>query len=154
MGMNNTYRLLFLALSLLIVGGCSEDEKPNIEQVEPALKTYLVMEKAKTCGGTVSVDRVSINKIGDFESKLDGYPVYATFAVICVESSNSSSWISDDTSTAEFTTVVRKKSSGEFECFMPEAFQQRRNAMERQTDVLPPDIMKTDAPKPITAPGR
>ena len=152
--MNTTYRLIVLTLGLFIVGGCSQDEMPTVEQVEPALKTYLVMEKAKTCGGTVSVDRVSINKIGEYDTKLAGYPVYATFAVICADGSNTSSWISDDTSTATFTTLVQKKSTGEFVCFMPEGFQQRRNAMERQTDALPQDIMKTDAPKPITAPGR
>ena len=147
--MNTSYRLLALTLGFLFISGCSDDEKPTVEQVEPALKTFLVMEKAKTCGGTVTVDRVSVNKIGDFESKLDGYPVYATFGVTCSEGST---WISDDTSTANFTTVVRKKSSGEFECFMPEQFQQRRNAMERQTDVVPQDMLKPDAPKPITAP--
>jgi hypothetical protein len=148
-GMNITYRLLVLAFGLLIVGGCSEDDKPSVEQVEPALKTYLVLEKAKTCGGTVAVDWVSIHKIGDYESNLVGYPVYATFGVTCSEGSP---WVSNDTSTANFTTVVRKKMSGEFECFMPEHFQQRRNAMERQTDALPQDLLKTDAPKPITAP--
>ena len=150
--MNTTYRLLVLTLGLLIISGCSEDNKPTADQVEPALKMYLVLEKAKTCGGTVSVDRVSINKIGDFESKLDGYPVYATFGVSCSDGSNSSSWVNDDTSTATFTTVVRKKMSGEYECFMPESFQQKQNAMQRQTDALPQDLMKTDVPKPITAP--
>jgi len=95
---------------------------------------------------------VTILKIGEFESKLDGFPVYATFGVTCSEASGSSPWVSDDTTMSKFTAVVRKKTSGEFECFMPEQFQERRNAMERQTDVLPPDMMKTDAPKPITAP--
>ncbi len=147
--MNSSYRNLVLALGILIVGGCSSDDKPTVDQVEPALKTFLVMEKAKTCGGTVSVDRVSINKIGEFESKLDGYPVYATFGVTC---SDGTLWASDDTSTANFTTVVRKKSSGEIECFMPEQFQQRRNAMERQTDAVPQDMLKPDAPKPIGVP--
>jgi hypothetical protein len=147
--MNTGYRFFVLTLVLLILSGCSDDDKPTVEQVEPALKVYLVIEKAKTCGGTITVDRVSINKIGDFETKLDGYPVYATFGVKCSEGS---SWISDDTSTATFTTVVRKKTSGEFECFMPEQFQQRRNAMERQTDAVPQEMMKPEAPKPITAP--
>ena len=147
--MNNTCWLIVLTVGLLVIGGCSDDEKPSIDQVEPALKTYLVMEKAKTCGGTVSVDRVSIYKIGDFQSELDGYPVYATFGVTCSEGSV---WVSEDTSATNFTTVVRKKSSGEFECFMPEQFQQRRNAMERQTDAIPQDMLKPEAPKPITAP--
>jgi len=150
--MKTTSLLLLLVLGILNTIGCSQDEKPTAEQIEPALRTYLVMEKARTCGGTVSVDRVAINKIGDFESKLDGYPVYATFAVVCVDGSNSSSWVSDDTSTANFTTVVRKKMSGEFECFMPELVQQRQNALQRQADGVDPNLLKTDAPKPITAP--
>jgi hypothetical protein len=147
--MNTIYRFIALSLGVLVISGCSGNDKPTVEQVEPALKTYLVLEKAKTCNGTVTVDRVSILKIGDFETKLDGYPVYATFGVVCSEGSV---WTSDDTSTATFTTVVRKKMSGEFECFMPEAFQQRKNAMQRQIDALPQDLMRTDAPKPITAP--
>lgn len=147
--MNSLYRLLAITLGILVFSGCSEDDKPSVEQVEPALKTFLVLEKAKTCGGTITVDRISIHKIGEFESKLDGYPVYATFGVTCSEGSP---WISDDTSTAKFTAVVRKKTSGELECFMPEQFQERRNAMERQTDAVPQDMMKTDAPKPIKVP--
>ena len=144
-----TISLLLLGVLGLFIGGCSQDEKPSVDDVIPALKTYLIMEKAKSCGGTVSVDRISILKIGDFESKLDGFPVYATFGVTCQESSNFSTWNSDDTSTVKFTAVVRKKMSGEFECFMPDLFKERQNAMERQQEALPSDMMKTETPKPV-----
>ena len=149
--MKTVSRFLFLSLSLFLVA-CSDDDKPNVEQVEPALKTFLVLEKARTCGGTVTVDRVSIFKIGDYDGKLDGYPVYATFGVTCAEISGNSTWSSDDSSMAKFTAVVRKKTSGEFECFMPDAFKEQRNALQRQTDQVPDDLLKTDAPKPIKAP--
>jgi len=141
---------LLAVMGLLMISGCSEDI-PSTDQVEPALKTYLIAEKAKSCNGTVTVDRVAINKIGEFDSKLDGFPVYATFGVICSEGST---WINDDTSTATTTIVVRKKTSGELECFMPEIFRQRQNDMQKATNNVPDDMMKTDVPKPITAPGK
>ena len=146
--------ILFAVMGFLIVSGCSGDDKPAADAVEPALRSYLVLEKARTCGGTVTVDRVSINKIGDFESKLDGYPIYATFGVTCSDGANSSSWISDDTSTSTFTVVVRKKTSGEYECFMPEAFRQRQNALQRQGNSVPDELLKTEVPKPISVPAR
>jgi hypothetical protein len=147
--MKKIFLSLLGTLSLLIMSGCSLDEKPSTEQVEPALRAYLTMEKAKSCGGTVTVDRLSILRIGDFESKLDGFPVYATFGVTCTEGSNFSVWNNDDTSSTGLTTVVRKKSTGEFECFMPDVFKERQNAMQKGVDQVPQEMMKTEAPKPV-----
>jgi hypothetical protein len=148
--MKSSYRFILATAGLLFAAGCSsEGSPPSAEEVEPALKHYLIMEKAKTCGGTVTVDRLSILKVGEFESKLDGFPVYATFGVSCVEGSGFSNWNSDDTSTTNFTTVVRRKMSGEIECFMPDLFKERQNAMQRQQNTLPQDVMKTEPPKPI-----
>ena len=149
--MKTVSRFLFLSLSLLLIA-CSDDDKPNLDQVEPALKSYLTTEQARTCSGTVTVDRVSILKIGDFESKLDGFPVYATFGVTCSGINGNSTWSSDDSSMAKFTAVVRKKTTGEFECFMPDAFKEQRNAFQKGTDQVPDDLLKSNAPKPITAP--
>ncbi len=139
---------LFTVLSFLVVSGCSQEDKPTMDQVEPALKSYLIAEKRKSCGGSITVDRLSVTRIGDFESKLDGWPVYATFVVACAEGENTSTWQNDDTSAAAFASVVRKKLSGEYECFMPAQFQQTQNAMQKQMDALPPDM--TQAPQPKT----
>ncbi len=140
--------ILFALLSFLIVSGCSEDNKPTTDEVEPALKSYLIAEKRKTCGGSINVDRLSITKIGDFESKLDGWPVYATFGVTCVEGDNPSTWQNDDSLSTNWVSVVRKKMSGEYECFMPKQFQEGQNAMQKQMDALPQDLMQTQQPKP------
>jgi hypothetical protein len=145
--------ILFAVLSFLIVSGCSQDERPTTDQVEPLLRTYLIAEKRKSCGGSITVDRVTITRIGDFESKLDGWPVYATFGVTCAEGDNTSVWQNEDTSATAFASVVRKKQSGEYECFMPAQFQQSQNAMQKQMDVLPQDLTTPQQPK-VPAVGR
>ena len=145
--------MLFAVLSFLVVSGCSEDDKPTTDQVDPLLRTYLIAEKRKSCGGSIAVDRLTITKIGDFDSKLDGFPVYATFGVSCTEGYNTSTWQNDDTSAAAFASVVRKKMSGEYECFMPAQFRQSQNAMQKQIEALPQDLMQPQQPK-MPAVGR
>lgn len=147
--MKSIFAALLAVLGLMMIG-CSEDI-PSTDQVEPALRTYLIAEKAKSCNGSVTVDRVSINKVGQFDSKLDGFPVYATFGVQCSEGTV---WRNDDTSTTSTTIVVRKKISGEYECFTPEIFRQRQNDMQKATNNVPDDMMKGDVPKPVGVPGR
>jgi hypothetical protein len=127
-----------LFTSLLI--GCSEKTKPSIAETEPLLKTYLIGVKAKSCGGTVSVDQLTITRIGDYEDKYGGWPVYALFAVTCVEGSGFSSWTNDDTSSAKWASIVREKQSGGYECYIPELFRERDNELSRQMDRLPTDM--------------
>lgn len=126
--MHSFVRSLVLALSLLAFAGCSGDERPTAEEVEPALKTYLIAHKAKTCNGTVTLDRMSIQRIGDFDKQLGGWPVYATFSVTCKEGSNSTTWNSDDPSSKAMASLARKTVSGDIECFMPRGFRTWRNS--------------------------
>jgi hypothetical protein len=138
--MVSVVRLAVVALGLIVLSGCSQDEKPTAQQVEPSLRAYLIGEKARNCGGRVTVDRLSITNIGDYDDKMGGWPIYATFGVTCVEGSNFSTWNSDDTSSTSMASVVRKKLSGEYECFMPEIFREKENQMQKQMDLLPTDV--------------
>ena len=133
-------RILAASVILALLIGCSDKVKPSIAETEPGLKTFLIMEKGKTCGGTVSVDQMAIAKIGDYEDKYGGWPVYAKFAVTCVEGSSFSSWTNEDTSSANWTTIVRQKMDGGYECYIPELFRERQNDLGRQMDRLPTDM--------------
>lgn len=140
--MRNFAWMLVLALCLTTMIGCSEDRKPTAAEVEPALKVYLIGEKARTCAGKVTVDRLSITSVGEYDDNLGGWPVYATFGVTCVEGSSFSTWSNDDPSNKTMASVVRKKLSGEYECFMPELFRQKESQLGRQMDALPQDLFK------------
>ena len=133
-------RILAASLILALLIGCSDKVKPSIAETEPGLRTYLIGEKAKSCGGTVSIDQLTITRIGEYEDKYTGWPVYATFAITCVEGSSFSTWTNEDTSSANWASIVRQKMSGGYECYVPEVFRQRENELGRQMDRLPTDM--------------
>jgi hypothetical protein len=133
-------RMLSTSLLLVLIIGCSDKEKPSIAETEPGVRAYLMGEKAKSCGGTVTIDQLKITRIGDYEDKYGGWPVYAMFAVTCVEGSSFSTWSNQDTSATNWATIVRQKMSGGYECYVPELFRQRENQMSREMDRLPTDM--------------
>lgn len=140
--MNWIIRTMLVVFGFVLISGCSQDEKPTLQQAEPVLRAYLIGEKARSCGGgTVTVDRLSVTKVGEYEDKMGGWPVYATFGVTCVDGSNFSTWNNDDTSANAFASVIRKKLSGEYECFMPEIYRERESQMQKQMDALPTDLL-------------
>ena len=133
-------RMLSTSLFLALIIGCSDKEKPSIAEAEPGLRAYLIGEKAKSCGGTVSIDQLTITRIGEYEDKYTGWPVYALFSVTCVEGSSFSTWTNEDTSSTNWASIVRQKMSGGYECYVPEVFRQRENELGRQMDRLPTDM--------------
>jgi hypothetical protein len=141
MSMGFFIRTVAIGLVLSLFAGCSGAPKPSIAETEPLLKAFLTAEKAKSCGGTVSVDQMTITRIGDFEDKYSGWPVYAKFSVACVEGSSFSTWANDDTSGNNWVSVVREKYGGGYECYVPELFRQRENELSRQMDRLPTDMV-------------
>jgi hypothetical protein len=98
--------ILFMLLSAFV--GCSSDTKPTTDEVEPALKVYLLAEKGRTCKGKVEVARLTVTDVGDFDKQYGGWPVYATFSVTCYEGGNSSTWESNDPKDKVMTSLVRK----------------------------------------------
>lgn len=139
--MGNFIRIFAVCMVLALLIGCSDKVKPSFAETEPGLRAFLIGEKAKTCGGTVQVDQLTIVRIGDYEDKFGGWPVYATFAVACVEGSSFSSWTNEDTSSTNWATIVRQKMDGGYECCVPELFRQRENEMSRSLDRLPTDMV-------------
>jgi hypothetical protein len=133
-------RILAVCVMVAILAGCSEKVKPSIAETEPLLKSFLIGEKARTCGGTVSIDQMTITRIGDYEDKYGGWPVYAMFAVTCVEGTSFNSWTNDDTSSTKWASIVREKGSGGYECYIPELFRVRENDLGKQMDRLPTDM--------------
>jgi hypothetical protein len=138
--MGNFIKILAACLIMVIIIGCSEKVKPSIAETEPGVRAYLLGEKRKSCGGTVTVDQLTVMRIGDYEDKYTGWPVYATFSVACVEGSSFSNWSNQDTSSAHWVTIVRQKMDGGYECYVPEIFQERDNSLSREMDRLPTDM--------------
>jgi hypothetical protein len=133
-------RILAASLILVLLVGCSDKVKPSIAEIEPGVRGYLLAEKKRTCGGNVSVDHLKITRIGDYEDKYSGWPVYAMFSVACVEESGFSNWTNDDTSSAHWVTIIRQKMDGGYECYIPEIFRERDNSLSREMDRLPTDM--------------
>jgi hypothetical protein len=125
--LNNISLALFIILTACFLGiiafsftGCSLGSKPSIEEVKGPVETYL--KNQKKCSGRVTVDKLIIQKIGDYDDDLDGWPVYAIFAVTCQEPNLKETWRGDEKSEA-MTAVVRKKIGG-YEAFMPKIFEE------------------------------
>lgn len=138
--MSNFIRIVAAGLVLASVIGCSDKVKPTIAQTEPGVRAYLIGAKARTCGGNVSIDQLTITRIGEYEDKYSGWPVYAIFSVTCAEGSSFSTWNNDDTSSTKWATIVRQKMDGGYECYIPEEFRERENQLSREMDRLPTDM--------------
>lgn len=72
-------RITILCVFLAIVAEYSSDTKPTAVEVQPALETYLMAEKAKTCNGRVGLQRLTVTNVGDCDKQWGGRPVHATF---------------------------------------------------------------------------
>jgi hypothetical protein len=134
-------KFLIVTLAFISLQGCQESTKPAPEEVVPALKIYLMTKKARTCSGTVTLDRLMITNIGEFDKENEGWPVYATFSVTCREVSKTTTWKSNDPSTNVITAYVRKSGSGEYECFIPERFRQAEEQMQKQMEESSKDMI-------------
>jgi hypothetical protein len=133
-----TNRTVILCLLLAVFGGCTGDTKPSTDEVEPALKAYLIAAKAKTCSSRVDVERLAVTDVGDFDKRWGGWPVYATFSVTCYVGGNRSTWNSNDPSDKVVASVVRRNAAGEYECFLPDMFREAEEQMKKQME----NIMK------------
>jgi hypothetical protein len=127
-------RITIVCMLLVVFAACSDDTKPTTDEVEPALKTYLLAEKARTCNGKVEVERLNVVGVGDFDKQWGGWPVYATFAVTCFEGGNRSTWESNDPSDKVMTSLVRKNVAGDYECFMPDMFRDAQEQLKKQME--------------------
>jgi hypothetical protein len=128
------YRMIILSLFLWTFIGCSDDAKPTPDEVRPALKSYLLAEKAKTCNGRVEVERLTVTSVEEFDKRWGGYPVYATFAVTCFDGGNRTTWNSNDPSQKVMASLVRKNSAGDYECFLPDMFRDAQDQLKKQME--------------------
>jgi hypothetical protein len=128
------YRMVILSLFMWTFIGCSDDTKPTPDEVQPALKSYLLAEKAKTCNGRVEVERLTVTSVGEFDKRWGGYPVYATFSVTCFDGGNRTTWNSNDPSEKVMASLVRKNSAGDYECFLPDMFRDAQDQLKKQME--------------------
>ncbi|MCX6144090.1 MAG: hypothetical protein NTZ35_12825 [Ignavibacteriales bacterium] len=127
-------RITIVCMLLVAFAACSSDTKPTMDEVEPALKTYLLAEKARTCNGKVEVERLTVTGVGEFDKQWGGWPVYATFAVTCFDGGNRTTWESNDPSEKVMTSLVRKNAAGDYECFIPDMFRDAQEQMKKQLE--------------------
>jgi hypothetical protein len=130
--MINRFVIAYVLLGVFV--GCSSDTKPTTDEVEPALTTYLLAEKARTCNGKVEVERLTVTRVGDFDKQWGGWPVYATFSITCYAGGNRTTWNSNDPSDKAMTSLVRKNAAGDYECFIPDMFRAAHEQMNKQLE--------------------
>lgn len=116
---------------------CSGDSNPGTEDVEHAVKSYLLAEKAKSCGGRVELERLNVLAVGDFDKQWGGWPVYTTFSITCYDGGSRTTWKTSDGSDKVITAFARKTPSGEFECFIPDKFREAHEQLRQQLENMP-----------------
>jgi hypothetical protein len=129
-----SFRIVAATVLASLLVGCSGDSNPGADEVEHALKSYLLAEKAKTCGGRVELERLRVIEVGEFDKQWGGWPAYATFTLTCYDGGNRTTWNSNDGSKKVITAFVRKTASGEYECFIPDTFREAQEQLKKQMD--------------------
>jgi hypothetical protein len=121
------------SLGLAFLLGCSADQPPTTEEAHPAIADYLRAEKARTCSGSVTLESLRVARIEPYSSQWDGFPAYAAFSVNCRDGNLTTTWEDSDTTRA-MVAVLRARSFGGWEAFMPEFFREAQRMLERQFD--------------------
>jgi hypothetical protein len=131
--MKYAYPIFALVICLAMLQGCGQ-KKPEIADVEPLVDQYLTAKKALTCNGEVTLERLKINRIGDYIKEYGGWPVYSEFEVTCNSDPVSTTWKSTDDGET-MTVLVRQTASGGYECFMPDIFRQAEEQLNKMLEV-------------------
>jgi hypothetical protein len=121
------------ALGFAVLLGCSADQPPTTEQAQAAIADYLRAEKARTCRGSVSLESLRVARIDPYSSQWEGFPAYAAFSVSCRDGNLTTTWEDSDTNRA-MVAVLRRRSFGGWEAFMPAFFRDAQRMLERQFD--------------------
>jgi hypothetical protein len=119
------------SLALAVLVGCSADQPPTHEEAHAAVADYLRAEKARTCKGSVTLESLRIARVEPYSSQWKGFPAYAAFRVSCREGNLTTTWEDSDTARA-MVAVLRRRSFGGWEAFMPEFFREAQRMLEQQ----------------------
>lgn len=137
--MGRPVMMLGLGMALVLVGyGCrsSAGGPPPLEgDVKPALESYLIAEHQKRCAGTVTLDHLSVTRVGEYQQAMGGYPVFAAFSTTCQSSGNSETFNGEDSSNAA-AAYVRKSISGAWEAHTPDVFRQGQAQSSKQIEEM------------------
>jgi hypothetical protein len=121
------------ALGFAFLLGCSADRPPTAEEAHAAIGDYLRAEKARTCRGSVSLESLRVARVDPYSSQWEGFPAYAAFSVSCRDGNLTTTWEDSDTNRA-MVAVLRRRSLGGWEAFMPEFFRDAQRMLERQLE--------------------
>ena len=132
-------RIMMLGMALVVAGhGCgrSAGSPPPLEgDVKPALESYLIAEHQKRCTGKVSLDHLSVTRVGDYDQVMGGYPVFAGFSTTCQSGGNRETFNGEGSSNAA-AAYVRKSISGAWEAYMPDIFRQGQAQASKQVEEM------------------
>ena len=120
-------------LGLAFLLGCSADQPPTAEEAHAAIADYLRAEKARTCRGSVTLESLRVARIEPYSGQWEGFPAYAAFSVSCRDGNLTTTWEDSDTTRA-MVAVLRPRSFGGWEAFMPEFFREAQRRLVRQFD--------------------
>ena len=124
-----------LLLCLCACGDGSSTTPPSEAEAKSALASYVVAQQQSGCRGSVTLDRLSVTRVGSYERNVGGYPVFAAFSITC-RHGNTTETMNINGSTAAATAYMRKSSFGAWEAYTPEILRQGQAQMDRQMDEM------------------
>jgi hypothetical protein len=123
---------------VLCLAGCGDGTQgtpPSEAEAKSALTSFLVAEQQAHCRGSVTLNHLSVTRIGRYEGNMGGYPVFAAFSTTC-RHGGSSETVNGTGQTNAAAAYMRKSSSGAWEAYMPEIFRQAQMRADRQMEEM------------------
>lgn len=94
--------------------------KPRPDEIEPLLREYLTGDlEEKDCPDGLTIEGLTIVKVGDYDGAMGGWPVYADSKVRC-DSGKLHTTFDSSKNPQAVSVFVRRDKEGNLECFMPE----------------------------------
>ncbi|MDD4953833.1 MAG: hypothetical protein PHG40_02880 [Candidatus Omnitrophica bacterium] len=127
--------VLVLLLSFTYAYCQTPQTEPSAQEVKSVLKNYLTSSGVMECDGYITLEHLSNIRLGGYDQKLGGWPVYAKHKQTCHSGKSKMTYDNTGDYKEAIAAVVRRNPSGDLECFTPQIFkeaaQDLNKALER-----------------------
>lgn len=120
-----------LLLSLCGCGDGTSTQAPSAAEAKSALASYLVAEHQSRCQGRVTLDHLSVTRVGGFESNMGGYPIFAAYSTTCRHGASSET-VNGMGQADAAAAYMRRPARGGWEAYMPDIFRRAQLQLDRQ----------------------
>lgn len=106
--------------------GAAGGPPPAPEEVRATVEQYLIAQKKRNCAGTVTLDSLTISRVGEFDSggqlSINAFPVYGDFAVTCREGRSRMTWNGRDDGRTVIVWVRKSTFGAGYDSYVPSFF--------------------------------